>query len=84
MHFLNVSQILNILEKKMTLIGFVLPKLGTRKIWIDKCLKGSILEDPSTSNIVNMPKHCSNLHHITFIIFIDHCQVISVWKSFSY
>ena len=31
-------------EKQMTLIGFVIPKLGTRKIWLDRCRKGSILQ----------------------------------------
>ena len=34
--------------------------------------------------MVNLPKHCRNLHHSTFIIFIDHCQVNWVWKCLSY
>ena len=31
---------------------------GPRKTWLDKCLKGFVLEDPSTSNMGNGPKHC--------------------------
>ena len=68
----------------MTLIDFVFPKLRTLKTCSDKCLKNLVSEDPSTSNMVNGPKHCSNLHHITFIIIIDHCQVNWVGKSLSY
>ena len=29
---------------------------GLQKTWLDKCLKSSISEGPSTSNIVNEPK----------------------------
>ena len=42
----------------MTLIDFVFPKLQTPKTWSDKCLKSPVSEDPSTSNMVNVPKHC--------------------------
>ena len=59
----------------MTLIDFVFPKLRLPKTLSDKCLKSPVSEDPSTSNVVSVPKHCSNLHHSTFIRFIDHCQV---------
>ena len=58
LHFRNLSESLNVLEKKMTHIAFVFPKLMTSKTWLDKCLKSSVLEDPSTSNMVNLPKHC--------------------------
>ena len=68
----------------MTLIDFLFPKLRTPKWWSDKCLKAPVSDDPSTSNMVNVPKHCWNLHHSTFIIFIDHCQVNWVGKSLSY
>ena len=83
-NFWNLSEILNVLKKKMTFIGFVFPKLRARKTWLDKCLKSHVLEDNSTSNIVNVLKHCWNLHHITFFIFTDHCQVNWVEKSLSY
>ena len=71
-------------ETEMPLIAFIFPKLRTLKTWLDKCLKNPILEDPSKSNMVNVPKHCWNLHHITFIIFIDHCLGNWFGKSFCY
>ena len=70
-------------EKKMTLIAFVFWKLLTPKTWLDKCLKSPVSEDPSTSNMADVPKHCWNLHHTIFIIFIDHCQVNWVGKNLS-
>ena len=38
--------------------------------WLDKCLKSPVSEDLSISNIENGPKHCSNLNHSIFAIFI--------------
>ena len=29
-----------------------------QKTWLDKCLKSLVLEDPSTSDMVNASKHC--------------------------
>ena len=81
LYFWNVSQILNVLKNKMTLRGVVCSTLRTPKTWLDKCLKSSVLEDPSRSNMVNAPKNCWNLHHISFIKVIDHCQVTWVRKS---
>ena len=49
------------LEKKMTLIDFGFLKLRTPKSWSDKCLKSMVSDDPSTNNMVNLPKHCWNL-----------------------
>ena len=43
-----------------------------------------MLDDPPTSNMLNVPWHCWNLHYSTFIRFIDHYQVNWVWKWFSY
>ena len=82
--FLKSRLILNILKKTMSLTAFVFPKLRTLKTWLDKCLKIPVLEELLTSNMEKVPKDCSNLHHITFIIFIDHCQVNWVGKSGSY
>ena len=31
---------------------------GLRKLWLAKCLKIPVCEDPSKSNMVNGPKHC--------------------------
>ena len=58
LHFLNLDPILNIFKKKETLIADVFLNLRTPKTWLDKCLKSFVSEDPSTSNIVNGPKHC--------------------------
>ena len=84
LYFWILSKILNALKKKMTLTVFVLPKLLTLKTWLDKCIKSTVSEDPSTSNMVNVHKHCWSLHHRPFIIFTDHCQVNWVGKSLSY
>ena len=71
-------------KKNMTFTAFVFPKLRTLKTWFDKCLKSPVSEDPSTSNMINVPKHCSNLNTITLFIFFDHCQVNGVGKSLCY
>ena len=34
---------------------------GLTKTWLDQCLKSPVSEDPTKSNMVNAPKHCSNL-----------------------
>ena len=34
---------------------------GLPKTWLDQCLKSPFSEDPTKSNMVNAPKHCSNL-----------------------
>ena len=82
--FWNLDSILNILGQKTTLIAFVFPKLRTPKTWLDKCLKSPVSQDPSTSNMVNVPEHGSDLHHMLFIIFINHCKVNWVGKSLSF
>ena len=46
-------------------------------MWLDKCLKTPVSEDFSTSNMVNGPKHCWNLHESTFTMFIDNCELNS-------
>ena len=47
---------------------------GLRKTLLDQCLKSPISRNPSKSNMVNVPKHCWNMHGRTFTIFIDHCE----------
>ena len=42
----------------MTLKAFVFLLLRTPKTWLDKCLKKTASNDRSTSNMVNVPKHC--------------------------
>ena len=34
---------------------------GLPKTLLDQCLKSPFSEDPTKSNMVNTPKHCSNL-----------------------
>ena len=67
----------------MTLIADVFPKLPITKTLLDKCLKSPISEDPSKSSMVNGPKHCSDLNHRTFSIFIHYSERNCVGISFS-
>ena len=82
MHFWNLDEILDILKKNLTLTDFVFPIIQNLKTWLDNYQKNLVSEDPLTSNIVNVPKHCWNLHRSTFIIFNDHCQENWVGKKF--
>ena len=34
---------------------------GLPKPWLDQCLKSLFSENPTKNNMVNAPKHCSNL-----------------------
>ena len=34
---------------------------GLPKTWLDQCLKSPVSEDSTKSNMVNAPKHCTNL-----------------------
>ena len=34
---------------------------GLPETWLEQCLKSPVSEDPTKSNMVNTPKHCSNL-----------------------
>ena len=65
----------------MTLIAVYFSNYVLRKRWLDKYLKSPVWEDPQTSNMVNGPKHFWNLRDSVFIIFIDHCEEILVWKN---
>ena len=56
---------------------------GLQKTWLDQCLKSPLSEDGSKSNMVNAPKHCSNMKGNSFTIFIDHCEVNCLTKSLS-
>ena len=50
-------------EKKMNLIPFVFRKVRTPKTLLDKCWKGPVSEDPSTSKLADVPKDCWHLYH---------------------
>ena len=79
-----LAEVFDVLNKKITLIDFVFSKLHSSKRWSDKCVKSLVSEDAWRSSMVNVRKHCLNLHQITFIIFIDNCQVNWIGKSRSY
>ena len=64
----------------MTLRAFVFPKLQTLKTWLDKCVKSYVFEDPLTSNMINAPNHCSNLHHIYRLLPVKlSCKKSLLW-----
>ena len=54
-----------------------------RKPWLDKCLKSSVSEDASKSSMVKQAKHCGNLNHSIFSIFIHQYEGSCVGKGFS-
>ena len=64
----------------MTLAAFLFPKLRTLKMFLDKCLKSPLSQDLSRTYIVNVPKHSSNLYHITFIIFLITAKSVELEK----
>ena len=51
-----------------------------QKMWLVKCLKSPVWDDPSTGNMVNGPKHWFNLNSISFTIFTDTFEGNSVLK----
>ena len=57
---------------------------GLPKTWLDQCLKSPVSEDPSKSNMVNAPKHCSNWKEDSFTIFINHWEGNFLTKILSY
>ena len=52
--------------------------------WLDQCLKSPVSEHRSKSNMLNAPKHCSNLKDTSFTIFINHCESNCFTKSLCY
>ena len=66
----------------MLLVAGVFPKLRIPKKVIKEM--HPVSEDPSTSNMVNGPKHYFNQDDGTFTIFVDHCEHNSVDKSLSW
>ena len=64
----------------MTLTPFVFPKLRTLKTFLYKYIKSLVSENPSTSNMVKVAKHCWNLIQITFIIFLITAKSVDLEK----
>ena len=71
-------------EKKYDPHRFCVSEITESKTWSHKCLKSSVSEDASTSNLVTLNKHCWNLHHSTFKIISCHWQGNCFRKSLSY
>ena len=65
----------------MTLIADIFWKYRLRKTWLDKCLKSSVSEEPSTDNMANGSRHCCEMNDSPFSIFINHCGGNHVGKS---
>ena len=55
---------------------------GLPKTWLHQSLKSPVPEYPSKNNMVNAPKHCSNLKNSSFTIFIVHWEGNYLTKSF--
>ena len=71
------------LKKRWTSLLMYFRNYELRKTWLDNYLKSPLSQDPSTSNMVNRTKHCSNLNDRNFTIFFDNCESNWVWKGFS-
>ena len=55
---------------------------GFQKRSLYKCLKSPVSEDPSTSNMVNGPKDCSNLNDNTLTYLLISVKAIQTKKAF--
>ena len=55
-------------------------KYRLRKTRLDKCLESPVLEDHSTNNMVNEPKHGFNLNGSTFTVLLITGKVIELEK----
>ena len=54
---------------------------GLPKTSLYHCLKSPIPDHLSKSNMLNAPKHCSNLKDTPFTILLDHWEVNCFPKS---
>ena len=54
---------------------------GLTEPWLGKCLKSPVFEDSSKSNMVNGPKHCSNLNHSTLAYLLINVKAIELEKT---
>ena len=81
LHFKNLDQILGILKEKTTLKAYYSRNYNRWRTCLDKCLKGLVSQDLSTTNMVNRPKHSCNLHDSTFIIFYWSLRSKMCWKK---
>ena len=64
----------------MTLLADNFGKSRLRKLWLDKCLKSRVSEDPETQNKAYMPKHYCDMSGSTFTKFINHSEGSCIGK----
>ena len=83
LHFLNLDSILKIFKEKIILLALIFLNSETLKEVVRSMSKKPASEDNSTSNMVNVPKHCSKLNSSTFTIFFEICEGNPGSKSFS-
>ena len=58
---------------------------GLPKTWLDQCLKSPVSENPTKSNMVNAPKHCSNLKDTSLpYLLITGTSIVLQKNSVSY
>ena len=58
---------------------------GPPKTWLDQCLKSPVSEDTTKSNMVNAPKHCSNLKDTSLpYLLITGKSIVLIKVSVSY
>ena len=81
--FLNLDSITRFSEKRWPYYMMYFWTYRLRKTWLDKCLQSFVLEDPSTSNMVNGPKSGSKLNKSNCTISINPCEDNSGLKSLS-
>ena len=67
--FLKSTSNFEVLEKKMTLIAYVIPNYSLRNTWLDKCLENPVPEHPSTVNMLKctqalLKSKTRHFHHI--------------------
>ena len=56
-------------------------KYWSPKLWLDKCLKSRVSENPYPENTTNGSKHCCNPNGSTFTVFIIEYQGSCIGKS---
>ena len=83
-HFGNLHEILNIFQKKKTLIAHVFLKLRTPKNVLKEVSKKDRFRGHFGDQHGEENKHCSNIDDTTFSIVVDHCEGNWVGKNVSY
>ena len=84
LRFLNLHQILNIWRKKMSLIVCVFKYFWNywlQKMWLLKCIKDPVSENPLAVNVLTSPRNYWNLQKSIFILLFHHSEPNWVRKN---